>query len=79
MTEKGALVQALKAGRPGSAAIDVYEKEPINTPGEDPLIDLPNVICTPHIGYVTLEEWDEHFVDIFDQVRRKGKEKVKGR
>lgn len=63
----GALVAALKAGRPGMAAIDVYEKEPL-LDSHDPLLQLPNTICTPHIGYVTRDEYEVQFADIFDQI-----------
>lgn len=63
----GALVEALNKGRPGMAAIDVYEDEPVRNPGM-PLLNLPNVICTPHIGYVTVDEYEIHFTDIFDQI-----------
>ena len=63
----GALVQALKAGRPGLAAVDVYEREPGLDP-QDPLLTLPNVVCTPHIGYVSRDEYEVQFADIFDQV-----------
>ena len=63
----GALVTALRAGRPGMAAVDVYEEEPLRDTA-DPLICLPNVICTPHIGYVTSDEYALQFTDIFDQV-----------
>ena len=63
----GALVTALKAGRPGFAAIDVYEKEPVRDT-KDPLLNLPNVVCTPHIGYVSREEYELQFSDIFDQI-----------
>ena len=63
----GALVEALKAGRPGMAAVDVYEKEPVLDP-RDPLLVLPNVVCTPHIGYVSRDEYEVQFADIFDQV-----------
>ncbi|MDI1286384.1 MAG: D-2-hydroxyacid dehydrogenase family protein [Reyranella sp.] len=63
----GALVAALKAGRPGMAAVDIYEKEPVLDP-HDPLLMLPNVICTPHIGYVSRDEYEVQFADIFDQV-----------
>lgn len=63
----GALVAALKAGRPGRAAVDVYEKEPLRDP-QDALLALDNVVCTPHIGYVTREEYELQFADIFDQV-----------
>ncbi len=67
LIEPGALVSALQAGRPGFAAVDVYEDEPLlNT--QHPLLHLGNVICTPHIGYVTREEWDLQFADVFDQV-----------
>src|SRR5262245_61708983 len=52
----GALVKALQAGRPGMAAVDVYEAEPLRDP-EDRLLKLPNVVCTPHIGYVTRDEY----------------------
>lgn len=63
----GALVAALEAGRPGMAAIDVYEHEPIGAEGH-PLLDMPNVVATPHIGFVTHEEYDVQFGDIFDQI-----------
>jgi D-3-phosphoglycerate dehydrogenase len=63
----GALVAALKAGRPGFAAVDVYEKEPVRDTN-DPLLALPNVVCTPHIGYVSREEYELQFSDIFDQI-----------
>jgi D-3-phosphoglycerate dehydrogenase len=67
LIEEGALVAALRAGRPGTAAVDVFEHEPVDDPG-DPLLALDNAICTPHIGYVTREEWDIQFTDIFDQI-----------
>ncbi len=63
----GALVAALKAGRPGMAAVDVFEEEPLRDP-TDPLLNLPNVVATPHLGYVTHEEYETQFVDIFDQI-----------
>ncbi len=67
LVEPGALVTALRAGRPGAAAVDVYETEPLRDPA-DPLLTLDNVVCTPHIGYVTAEEWELQFADVFDQI-----------
>ena len=67
LIEAGALVDALRAGRPGMAAIDVYEDEPLQDPGH-PLLKMDNVVCTPHIGYVTRDEYEIQFSDIFDQV-----------
>jgi D-3-phosphoglycerate dehydrogenase len=67
LIEPGALVAALRAGRPGMAAVDVFENEPLLNAG-DPLLTMDNVVCTPHIGYVTREEWDLQFADIFDQI-----------
>lgn len=63
----GALVAALRRGRPGMAAVDVYEQEPVLDPGH-PLLALDNVVCTPHIGYVTRDEYEVQFSDIFDQI-----------
>ena len=63
----GALVAALQGGRPGMAAVDVFEKEPLRDP-DDPLLRMKNVVCTPHIGYVTREEYEIHFAGIFDQI-----------
>jgi D-3-phosphoglycerate dehydrogenase len=67
LIEPGALVSALQAGRPGLAAVDVYEQEPLTDPN-DPLLLLPNVLATPHIGYVTRDEYELQFTDIFDQI-----------
>ena len=67
LVEEGALVAALKSGRPGMAAVDVYEREPVLDAQHD-LLALPNVVCTPHIGYVTQEEYETQFSDIFDQI-----------
>lgn len=67
LIERGALVEALKAGRPGMAAVDVYEEEPLRDTTH-PLLNMPNVICTPHLGYVTREEYEIQFTDIFDQI-----------
>src|SRR5450631_2835420 len=67
LIEDGALVGALKAGHPGMAAVDVYETEPL-LDLRDPLLLLDNVVCTPHIGYVTRDEYEIQFADIFDQI-----------
>ena len=67
LIEPGALVEALRAGQPGSAAIDVYEEEPLRNT-DHPLLRMDNVICTPHIGYVTRDEYEIQFSDIFDQI-----------
>jgi D-3-phosphoglycerate dehydrogenase len=67
LVEPGALEEALKEGRPGMAAVDVYENEPLRDRSH-PLLQMGNVVCTPHIGYVTREEYETQFTDIFDQV-----------
>jgi D-3-phosphoglycerate dehydrogenase len=67
LIEEGALVAALKAGRPGMAAVDVFEQEPVLDLGL-PLLQFPNVVATPHIGYVTRAEYELQFSDIFDQI-----------
>jgi len=67
LVEAGALVAALRAGRPGFAAVDVFEEEPLRDPTH-PLLTMDNVICTPHIGYVTRDEYDLQFSDVFDQI-----------
>lgn len=67
LIEPGALVAALRAGRPGYAAVDVFEDEPMRDP-ELPLLQLQQVVATPHIGYVTREEYETQFIDIFEQI-----------
>ena len=67
LIEPGALVAALKAGCPGMAAVDVFEEEPVRDTNH-PLLALPNVVATPHIGYVTREEYETQFVEIFGQI-----------
>ena len=67
LVEPDALAHALENGRPGKAAIDVYEEEPV-LGGRHPLLAMDNVICTPHLGYVTREEFELQFSDIFEQI-----------
>jgi D-3-phosphoglycerate dehydrogenase / 2-oxoglutarate reductase len=67
LIEPGALVAALRSGRPGMAAVDVYDEEPVLDAGH-PLLALENVVCTPHIGYVTRDEYELQFADVFDQI-----------
>jgi len=67
LVEPGALPRALRDGRPGMAAVDVYEEEPVRDT-EYPLFAMDNVVCTPHIGYVTREEFEIQFSDIFNQI-----------
>ena len=67
LIEPGALARALQTGRPGMAAVDVFEQEPLLDKNH-PLLTMDNVICTPHIGYVTREEYEIQFSDIFEQI-----------
>jgi D-3-phosphoglycerate dehydrogenase len=67
LIEPGALVAALKRGRPGMAAVDVYEEEPV-LDARHPLLAMDNVVCTPHIGYVTRDEYEPQFSEVFDQI-----------
>ncbi|MFZ5964280.1 D-2-hydroxyacid dehydrogenase family protein [Thalassococcus sp. BH17M4-6] len=67
LVQAGALERALEAGRPGRLALDVFDTEPLTDSGE-PVISHPNVIATPHIGYVTEDELDMQFSDIYDQI-----------
>ena len=67
LIEPGALITALQTGRPGMASIDIYEDEPLCDTNH-PLLNMANVFCTPHIGYVTIDEWELQFTDIFDQI-----------
>lgn len=63
----GAVEQALQTGRPGRFALDVFDTEPL-TDSNDPVINHPSVISTPHIGYVTEDELNMQFADIYDQI-----------
>ncbi len=67
LAEQGALEAALAAGRPGRLALDVFDREPMAAP-VDPMVLHPNVIATPHIGYVTEDELDLQFADIYAQI-----------
>lgn len=65
LIQPGALVDALKAGCPGFAAVDVYESEPVT---DHSLLHMENVVCTPHIGYVEKDSYELYFSAAFDQV-----------
>lgn len=67
LVEPGALERALKLGRPGRAAVDVFESEPVFDPGH-PLVSLPNVIATPHVGFVEKDTYERYFGDAFEAV-----------
>ena len=63
----GALEEALRAGRPGMAAVDVFEEEPV-TGARHPLLALDNALCTPHLGYVERDAYEYGFGNAFDQI-----------
>ena len=63
----GALASALKKGHPGFAAVDVYEQEPVYDPDYE-LLQMPNVICTPHLGYVEQNSYELYFEKAFENV-----------
>lgn len=65
--EEGALVEALKKGRPGRAAIDVYEDEPV-LGASHPLIKMPNAVCTPHLGYVEKSTYESYYGGAVDSI-----------
>ncbi len=65
LIEAGALEAALKAGRPGWAAVDVYESEPVV---DHPLLHLENALCTPHLGYVEKDSYELYFGSAFDHL-----------
>jgi len=67
LIEPDSLVNALRMGRPGRAAVDVYEEEPLRN-RHHALLAMDNVVCTPHIGYVTRDEYETQFSDVFDQI-----------
>ncbi|KDM89771.1 D-2-hydroxyacid dehydrogenase family protein [Photobacterium galatheae] len=69
LVESGALVQALQAGRPGFAALDVYETEPA-LPGDEPLLTMPNVLCSPHLGFVEQDSYALYFEKAFANLMR---------
>jgi len=63
----GALVEALRKGRPGYAAVDVYEDEPV-VGGDHPLLKLPNALCTPHLGYAVSESYERFYNTAIDHI-----------
>lgn len=67
LIERGALEAALRAGRPGFAAVDVYEEEPVLGVAH-PLLSLDNAVCTPHLGYAEKDSYEDYFGQAFDQV-----------
>jgi len=66
LVASGALISALRQGRPGFAAVDVYENEPMRA--GHPLLHMENVICTPHLGYVEKDSYELYFREAFDNL-----------
>jgi D-3-phosphoglycerate dehydrogenase len=67
LIQPGALLDALRNGRPGFAAVDVYEQEPV-TNGEHPFLSMPNVLCTPHLGWAEWPNFELYFREAFEQI-----------
>jgi D-3-phosphoglycerate dehydrogenase len=66
LVQPAALIEALRAGRPGFAALDVYEEEPV--PPGHPLLAMPNVLCTPHLGWAEFDNFELYFGECFEQI-----------
>jgi len=69
LVQPGALLEALRKGSPGYAAVDVYEEEPV-TNGEHPLLKMPNVLCTPHLGWAEWDNFELYFGECFEQIQK---------
>jgi D-3-phosphoglycerate dehydrogenase len=69
LIQPGALLEALRKGRPGYAAVDVYEQEPVVN-GDHPLLKMPNVLCTPHLGWAEWDNFELYFKECFEQIVR---------
>jgi D-3-phosphoglycerate dehydrogenase len=67
LVQPGALLEALKKGRPGYAAVDVYEQEPVVN-GDHPFLKMPNVLCTPHLGWAEWDNFELYFRECFEQI-----------
>jgi D-3-phosphoglycerate dehydrogenase / 2-oxoglutarate reductase len=68
LIQPDALLTALQAGRPGYAAVDVYEKEPV-TNGNHPYLSMPNVLCVPHLGWAEWDNFELYFRECFEQIQ----------
>lgn len=65
--EAGALEQALREGRPGFGAVDVFDDEPV-LGGNHPLLKMNNVVCTPHLGYVDRDTYEKYYGAAVDNI-----------
>lgn len=66
LVDMNALIAGLKAGRPGGAALDVYDREPL--PADDPIRSAPNTLLTPHLGYVMAENYAVSFKEAVENI-----------
>src|SRR6185312_7457650 len=66
LIQPGALLAALRQGRPGFAAVDVYEEEPVAP--EHPLLAMPNVLCTPHSAWAEWDNFELYFREAYEQI-----------
>jgi D-3-phosphoglycerate dehydrogenase len=69
LVQPGALLEAVKKGRPGYAAVDIYEQEPIVN-GDHPFLKMPNVLCTPHLGWAEWDNFELYFRECFEQIAK---------
>jgi D-3-phosphoglycerate dehydrogenase len=69
LVQPGALLEALKQGRPGYAAVDVYDQEPIMN-GDHPFLKMPNMLCTPHLGWAEWDNFEPYFHERFEQINK---------
>ena len=66
LVDTGALLDALRAGTIAGAALDVYDREPL--PPDDPLRSAPRTVLSPHLGYVTRENYSVFFADVVEDI-----------